>query len=104
MDPESLEITQNMLEEVVKGWTERRHQACCQDGGWCPLQTQKDQVWEIMGLSGQKLPSEQMDVLGWSRRCDIQTTLKQGRRPKGFGRGAVKAGVSREGRARFQLE
>lgn len=80
MDPESLEITKNMLEEVVKGWTERRHQACCQDGGWCPLQTQKDQVWEIMGLSGQKLPSEQMDVLGWSRRCDIQTTLKQGRR------------------------
>lgn len=70
----------NMLEEVVKGWTERRHQACRQDGGWCPLQTQKDQVWEIMALSGQKLPSEQMDVLGWSRRCDIQTTLKPGRR------------------------
>ena len=32
------------------------------------------------GLDVFETPSRQMDILGWSRRCDVQTTIKQGRR------------------------
>lgn len=39
-----------------------------------PSNHSKHQVWEIMGLCRPKMPSE------WSRRCDVQTTLKRGRR------------------------